>query len=326
MLLVLALQGCGLWHNVRRFSLEAEYAAPLPAGEVAQVAYTTPDGLVEPFAPAPFDHEGTSFGAPLPIERGGIVSVIPDHPVTVRLFVARTGVGESGFVEVHALTGTLDRRIPVGIHPLPVRPFDHELRLAVRDLRNPYNGYRFDNRDLLLLQISDERTTEQYLFQLYDLGVRAQWGGGVLVPVSFPGFADDVRASPSFVGSLTLGYRFARRNTFTRLADLFSVVLSSGIGSTALTQEGPIEDQLTGVFDSGVAGGGVAVFDFVSFQVLVNVSALFRDGPAEATAVPVIGFDAVQFGRFGRRAFARLFGDRDLILPPPRDGTVKTGG
>lgn len=316
-LLAVALPACGAWHNARRFVLEPEYAAPDPgAGELAGLRYDPGVGEEQGYEPAPFEEGGVRFGRAVPIEGDGWIEVAPERPVLTEVFIRRTGVNETAFLPVQTVTGTIGHRVAVGVRYLPTTPSAEPLRLAMKDLRNPYNSYRFEDRDLLLLVVSDEERVERYLFQLYELGVRVTFGGGVLVPTRIPGLVEDVQATPALVGTASLGYRFRSRSTGSRLAESFSLVASAGVGSTALQPvEGAIEEQITGAFNAAVVGGGVALFDFLSLQGLVNVSALFREGP-EARWVPVVGFDAVSFARYTRRAWSRLVYDNSLEEPP----------
>lgn len=307
----LLLSGCSAWHSVGRFVSQPEYAAAVPTGELGTVTIYE-HGEERGFAP---EEVAPGLGRALPLRRDAVVEFMPHEAVQTELFVRRTGADESGFVPVVSETGVSGRRIPLEVRFFGREPDDAPVVVDLRDLQNPHNGYRLSNRDLLLVSVRDATQSEQYLFQLYDIGVRTSFGAGVLVPTTLPGLVDDVGGSPALALSMSIGYRFREVNTGSRVADALSVVLSAGVGSTVLDQEGPLEDQVTGAFNAAVVGGGVSVFRFVSLQGLVNVSSLFRDGE-ESTVVPVVGFDAVEFARFSRRAAQRLFGRNELRLPP----------
>ena len=65
-------------------------------------------------------------------------------------------------------------------------------------------------------------------------------------------------------------------------------------------------------------GGGFELYDFISVQALVNLSALTRDA-AEAPFTFGVGFDAVTFADLSRGLFTKIF-RANPIDKPVRDG------
>ena len=92
------------------------------------------------------------------------------------------------------------------------------------------------------------------------------------------------------------------------LGDQLGLVGAIGVGSTALEQQGPLQDQARGAFDAAVAGGGLRVFQLVDVALLVNVSSAFRDG-SEASWTAAVGVDAVRASFVAGKAMARLFSE-----------------
>ena len=106
--------------------------------------------------------------------------------------------------------------------------------------------------------------------------------------------------------------------TLVKSSERAALVTSIGVGSTAVdTGVGGLQN-VSGAFNAALVGGGVELFEFVSAQLLVNLSSFLREGE-ESNLALAIGFDAVQFARFTDRAVPRLLKKNELVAP---DGTV----
>lgn len=318
--LVLA-PGCGLWHNSRRFLHPAEHVidGPLPEGELAAVSYAS--GWMED-PPRPYDPLPAEHGLrPVDLSPGGWVRLDPvDDDAELSIWIRRTGIVQQGFAPVVTVTGAVKHSLPLQVRTV-AGPLDAPRTLAIEDLTNVYNDYRFEDGDLLLLQVADrDGTVERYWFRHREVGLRTKAVAGVLVRVPIPWEATaDFSPSPALAAGLALGWRPRTRRPRVRwLFDQVAVLGSVGIGSTALdTVVGGevLEDQVSGAFNAALAGGGVEVFDFLSLQVLANVTSAFREAN-ETPATLAVGVDAIRFAAFARDATQRLLYPNELQEPP----------
>jgi hypothetical protein len=90
--------------------------------------------------------------------------------------------------------------------------------------------------------------------------------------------------------------------------DTIELVLSVGIGSTALTtvaDEDGLDDQLGGLFNATLVGGGLRIFRVVTVQGYVNTSQFFRNA-REAPATLAVGLDASGLANATRKIFSRM--------------------
>ena len=206
-------------------------------GQVAQVHYTTGYGE-EPetlYAPEVVRADGRSFRVPLRVTSYGELRVTPQVPgATVAVYRRHSGLMPTGYERIVAVTGATPGVVPLEVRPLPER-LDGPLVVSMRDLHNVYNGFAFEDGDLLLVRVqAPEHATEDYLFQTRRIGLRTRFGAGVLVRVPFP----EVTAAPLapvLAGTVAVGYRPRTRAPIPSwLGDKVAVVASLGVGTTRL--------------------------------------------------------------------------------------------
>ena len=312
------LSGC--LQNVNRFLKPDIFAVPAgQTGQLATVDYASglPDEPPVPFALVDTEViDGISYGSPPLISDRGWVHIHARPTADVRLWIRHTGLTTSGFLPVHEVSGTLPGRVHTGVAFLDDQ-ITPTWTLPMSSLTNVYNGYAFDDGDLLMVEVTEPGEVERYVFKLREFGLRVKGGAGVLFRVPAPGQpAPAVGLSPALALTLAFGYRFRSRQPLIRwLGNRLAVVGSLGIGSTAIADVAAgagVEDQLDSAFNAALAGGGLELYDFLSVQALANASALFRDVDTEHSWTLAIGFDAVQFARFTRHAGARLFRQNHL--------------
>lgn len=308
------LTGCG--GRVRKFFAPDAWVLPEgPTGTAARVRYDSGyrDDPPRTWSPQPFDGPGGPWVQPITVTSRGWLEVDPLlADARVRLFLRHQGLVPHDFEEIHTVTGGLRRAVPNEIRPLPTR-LEHPWRLPLAQLHNVYNGYDFQDGDLLLVEVdAPGAPPEHYLFRTRKLGLRSKAGVGLLVRVPLPG-GGDASVSPAFAATLAMGYRPRTRNpTLAWAGDKLGLVASLGVGSTAVDLgDDDVDAQLTSVLNAALAGGGIELYDVLSVQVLANLSSLGRERNEE-TATLAIGFDAVQFGRFTREAGIRLFSPNTL--------------
>ncbi len=305
--------GCGLWHNGRRFLHPAEYTfdEPRPAGDVAEVTYESgwrADG------PRAYEPVGSEHGTqPVDLSPQGWLTVRPmADDAELRVWVRGTGALQRGFSQVVTVTGTTPQQLALQVRAIAGPLQQRERTVSVADLSNVYNDFRFEDGDLLLVEVTSQelQQTERYWFRHRDVGLRTKGVAGVLVRFPVP-WTDQAggTVSPALSAGLALGYRPRSRSTELRwLFDQVAVVGSVAIGSTAFDEvvaATGAEDTLDGAFNAALVGGGIEVLDFLSLQLLVNASAPFRDAN-EGPATLAIGLDALQFAVFARDATTRL--------------------
>jgi len=311
--------GCPLATRTARFlGPEAVRIEEQPTGQLAEVYVTTGYGD-EPeaaYAPETRQADGRSWTVPLRVTSMGSLRLVPRvDGATLEVHRRHTGLMPTGYEPIVAVTGEVPGTIPLEVRPLPHR-LDDEVRVELRDLHNVYNGFAFEDGDMLLLTVrAPDEPVERYLFQTRRLGLRTKLGAGVLVRVPFP----EVTAAPLapvFAATVAVGYRPRTRAPVAAWAgDKLAVVGSLGVGTTEVPGgAGPVDDQLGSVYDAALGGGGLELYDVLSVQALVNLSSLAREA-SEARVTLAVGFDAVQFGRFTRDGVQRLFGRNHLSDP-----------
>lgn len=243
---------------------------------------------------------------PVVVTNRGAIRFEVDSPVDFQLYVRHRGLLRHGFNRVRTVSGGIHGVRATEIRWLPER-LESPWTLSMRDLHNVFNDYPVEDGDLVLAELTDEAgTRSSYLFRTRRLGWRFKAGAGVLFSVPLPD-ASTAWFSPLFAASLSTGYRFRTRAPTARwIGDNLALVASVGIGSTALEGEAVEGRQLDRVLNAGLVGGGVELYDIVSIQAFVNVSAIFREA-SERPSTLAVGFDAVQFGRVTRDATRRLF-------------------
>ena len=213
-------------------------------------------------------------------------------------------------------TGAIPGRIPNELRLLPFnRPLDATRRLAIADLANPYAEHPIlQDGDLVLLSVQGpEGPRAHYLFRTRDFGFRTRFGAGLLVRLRVPLVAGDAEAdlSPALAATLAVGYRPRTRSR---------PGLGDGAGRARHhdrrrldrnRQHGPRPRRHRRRVQRGAGGRRGELFDFVSAQVLVNLSSFLRNGE-ESNVALAVGFDAVQFARFTERAGTRLLKRNNL--------------
>ncbi len=300
-LLTLLLTGC-----VRTAKLAGAPVLVAPDPGRATLASVTVDAGYPGEEPGPWDPHpvATSKGT---FERP--VSVTPDASITVepaveglrwQLYVQSAGLLERrAFHPVVAVQGSLDGRLENELRTLPT-VLDGTTTLAVRDLANPWNPSRFDHEDLLLVRLEapDGRAAD-LLFENRRVGLHTGGSAGVLVRIPLEA---DTDVTPILTLGPTVGWRAPSRKAGWRLLDRVVLVGSVGIGSTEVPGG---TDELAGVFDAALVGGGLAFVDVVSVQALANASALWRD-VSEAPWTPAVGVDAVGVANLFRDAVEKV--------------------
>jgi len=299
---------------VKFLAPETHVVAAHPVGEQAALRYASGWHHEAPaeYAPEEVTLDGRSFHAATPITSHGWIEVAPRaEDVEITIWIRNLGLVRRDFEAVHTLTGSIGREVPNEIRPLP-DALDAPFRLEVRQLMNVYNDYRFEDGDLLLVEVEAGDAAERYLFQSRAFGLRTKFSGGVLVAPPMPFLPDQPdQTLPIVAGTFAAGWRPNTPNRFARwCGDNLAGVVSVGIGSTTLgaiqgSSSDGLEDQLDTYFNAALAGAGVEIYDFLSVQALANLSALTRD-LAETPSAIAIGFDAVRFSAYTRDAAARL--------------------
>lgn len=241
-----------------------------------------------------------------------------EAPLHLSVWIRHVGWNEGDFFQVKSLSGGIRRSVTGELRLMP-DVIDEPWTLSVEQLRNVYNDYSLRDGDLLLVQLRDgDGRSEDYLFHSRQFGWITKISAGALVrtPVSFvEGVGGEV--SPALALVFGFRYRFRNRMLLARWASRsFGGVISVGIGSTDLAIPGvdTLESDFRSTFNAMVAGGGVEILDFVSLQLLGNVSSFARDR-SEANYMLAVGFDTQTFGRFIGDAWDRL--TRDNVLREP---------
>jgi len=318
--LLLLLAGCAFVVRTEKFLGAEEFVSPAhEVGHLADVRYATgwKDDEEGPYAPRDVEIDGRLFTEPIEITSHGFLTVAPTHKdATLSVWVRSTGLFAQDFTQIKSLTGGIDRNIASEVRFLPEH-LDAPLTLQMHQLHNVYNDFSFSDGDLLMVEVAaPDELPERYMFRSRHFGPRTKVSGGLLFRVPFPFSEEEQQAAlaPALMLTFSMGYRFRSQNAIVRWGgDRLALVASGGVGSTALvtTPNTEVRNQLKGVFNAALGGGGVELYDFLSVQLLQNLSSLGRD-KEEAAITMAIGFDAVQFGQFTRDAGTRLFKKNEL--------------
>jgi hypothetical protein len=285
---VLVLGGC-----VRAAKLPGApvVLAPNPTrGELVEVTVDAGYPGEEPtgWAPAEVVIDGQTWERPVSVTTNARIRLAPRvEGLAWRVYVQSSGLLERrGFQPVPAVRGSLSGRLENELRLFP-QQLDGPQDLVVRDLANPWNPSRFDHADLLLVRLRapDGREADLVL-ENRRVGLHTGGSAGVLVRIPM---AADTDVTPILTVGPTLGWRAPSRKAGWRLLDRVVLVGAVGIGSTEVPSA---TEELTGVFDAALVGGGLAFVDVVSVQALANASALWRDAN-EASWTPAIGIDAL---------------------------------
>ena len=317
LLMALTVSGCGFLHNLRRLPSPTSYVAPPDVPTLAAVEVIRADGEAAPYAPVPL---GDGLARPMQLSGEDTLAITPAaEALTVRVLLRGHGIGGEDFFEVHALTGARPFALADEIRYLP-RTLSSPWRLPVSDLQNVYSGYRLDNDDLILIELSDGEAVERLLFVNREVGWHARLALDALVRAPLlPGDAGR-EFSPALTAGLALGYRPAERDRgLARAADQLAVQVSAGIGTSALDEaraQEALDASVSQALYSALVGGGVRVLDVLSVQALVNVSGL-TDRAVPATWTVGAGVDAARLTTLTRDIGARLLKPNTLSEPPP---------
>lgn len=310
------LLGCAFAVRVEKSLVPPDYVtATLPAGELAAVSYVTGarGDAPAPYAPTAVELRGRRYFEVVEITSAGWIEVAPTGgPVDLRVYVRSNGLNQHDFTRVLSVTGGIDGAVPSEVRFLPDR-IDAPTRLSMAPLTSAFNDFHLDHGDLLLVEVGQpDAPPERYLFKTYEFGPRFKYGGGILLTVPLAAVSARMPETTSAILAFTtsFGWRFRTRSPVLRwFGGNSALIVSTGVGTTALkppSLDTPLEDQISAHFASIIAGGGLELYDFVSVQTLVNVSAV-RGDLAQAPWVLSVGFDAVQFGLFTRDLGSRVF-------------------
>lgn len=241
-----------------------------------------------PWAPSTVAIDGTTWERPVSITTNARIVVTPRvEGLRMQVLAQSSGpLQRQGFRPVPAVRGSLRGRLENELRLMP-QHLDEPFELVVSDLSNPWNPARFDHADLLLLRLeTDDGRSTDLLFENRRVGLYTGGSAGVLVRIPLE---PDTDVTPILTLGPTLGWRAPSRRAGFRLLDHVVLVASVGIGSTEVPSA---TDELSGVFDAALVGGGLSVLDVVNVQALANASALWRDAE-EAAWTPAVGIDAV---------------------------------
>lgn len=309
-LLLLALgSGCGLVHRQARF-LGPEQMA---------IVHREPLGLLEAEieekrsvrtaeAPGFLSRGGRYYTRPVVLGDGQtlVLGTQSSEPVALRMYIRGNGLFDRhDFRRVHTLTGTLERRFPNELILLPEN-LDAPVRLAMGDLANPFNNDDFDHGDLLLVVAEQGGLSERRLFKRRDSGLHVGSFAGLLATI--PLREDQASVAPILAVGPTFGWRSERSSGPLVALDTLELVVSAGLGSTALetvVQQDDVDDQVSGLFNATLVGGGLRVFKVVTVQGYINTSQFFRNA-REAPATLAVGVDATGLAAATRDIFSRL--------------------
>jgi hypothetical protein len=323
--LILLGSGCAQGVRLQRALSPESFVTPqAELGEQATVTVESgwedePAKVYTPEAPV-FERDGVRWVAPVSITDRGTITIEPtDGPVTMSLYARHVGLDRTDFEPFVARSGTIPRALPTTLRFEPHGPVSDKHQISMRDLHSIYGGAALEDGDLLLLEVAQEgKEPERYLFSTLDFGWRTRVGAGLLVRVPLPWVESQEGAelSPVLTASLIGGYRFrTRQGGLLLLSEQIALVGSLGIGSTEVALPGGdqrLNDQVQGVFNAALIGGGLEFFQFLSVQVLGNASAPFRSG-GESNWALATGLDTVQLARFSRDLISRLVKDRPLL-------------
>ncbi|MEZ4321607.1 MAG: hypothetical protein R3F61_29305 [Myxococcota bacterium] len=255
------------------------------------------------------DRSGRVLQRPAEVGIRDTLVLTPLEPDTeLRLWVRGTGLFDrSGFQQVRAVTGGLDRRFANEIVFLPMdEPLTGALRLPIRHFDTPFDGYSFSDGDLLLVEaVRPEGDTERTLLVRRDAGPTFDGFAGVLITLPHGNEGGQQGVSPILAAGPTFGWHTRKASGPGRVLDTMELVISFGIGSTALDVV-DLDSELSGLFDSALAGAGVRMFRVFTVQGFVNTSRFFRE-QLEAPTTIALGLDAAGLAALTRNAGSRLF-------------------
>lgn len=318
---LLLLTGCGLGHRhlkllgPEQLAIRADPAPPgLLAGEIVSRDGTR---TIEPLRMEARD--GTAYLRPIVLtDRDTLVlGSRSEERVELDVYLRSNGLlDRHDFRRVDTVTGSLARRYPNEVVLLP-DTLDAPVTLSVDDLDNVYNNYSFDHGDTLLVVARTPTGRARLLFKRRDAGFHVSFFGGVLATIPL---RDDQRGvAPILAAGTTLGWRTRKTAGPLMLFDTTELVISAGVGSTALeslaNDEDGLGEQVQGVFNAALVGGGVRLFKVVTIQGFVNTTQFFRDA-REAPATLAIGVDAAGLAAATRDIFGRLIRENPLKSPP----------
>lgn len=307
--LLLGLLGCGAPHRMRRILAPVTTASAPPAGELAAVSVVDQHGAAAPYSA----EEADGLARPVLVTKKHHIHIDPgSDPLAVRFFVRSFGISPRDTFEIHTVTGARPGTLSQEVRFLP-DTIDGPLTLSMRDLTNTYNGYRIDDDDLLLVEVSDGTSAERYVFQNRKVGFDARLSYGLLVRSPLPVAEQSVDLSPALSAGLAMTWRRAQRGEeLTRALDSNELILSLGLGTSSLEtlqDEGEVADKLETVRATGLVGGGVVLFGSLSVQVLTPISAT----PSPSLA---LGIDTVELTILTRDIVKRLIQDNALSDSP----------
>ncbi len=313
LLLLPLMLGCVRTH---KFFITPDYSSThAPAGELVRLEYESGwrDESLGLFEAIELEQGGQTVYSPPAITNAGEITISPlVDDVELSLWIRHTTYDEGDFFQVKSVTGGIHKGLANELRWIPVRLSD-AFTLPIHQLRNVYNDYDLRNGDLLMVQVDKPGSqAEQYVFRSEYFGLRSKFSAGLLVRTPVP-FIDDGEGefSPALALTGAFGYRArTRQPTLRWFSTRISLVLSAGIGSTEVALPSN-DDELAGVFNAALVGGGVEFYDFLSLQLMGNVSALGRTREESSYALSV-GFDAVRFGRFTADATTRLLFKNEL--------------
>ncbi len=317
--MIWSLVGCV---RVGRVFVPEEFAVPArPVGTLAAVTVDSgwreePAGAYAPPPAVP----GGAWVRPVEVTDRGEVVVQPLRPdATLQVYVRHDDLVPHDFRPLLVGTGTLAGHLPTALVPLPGGALgEAPVSLAFADLQSAFSPEPVVDGDLVWVRVAAPGApAEDYVFRARAFGLRFRPGAGVWVPVGLPGVAqqENLQSSPALVASLAVHHRWRTRSAPVRfVGEQLGLVAAVGVGSTALDQQGPLQDQARGAFDAAVVGGGVRVFQLVDAALLINASSAFRDGP-EASWTLAFGVDAVRASFVAGKAAVRLFSDHDAPTP-----------
>ena len=321
-LLLLPVVGCQFAHRHLKFAAPEQIvvAAEPPAGLLGvEIEDRHGTRSVETQTMHAEDHRRFNRPTILADRDTVVFSTARPDPVRFRMYVRGNGLFDRhDFQPVLTVTGPLPLRYANELSILP-EDLDQPVRIAVADLQNPYNNYAFDHGDLLLV-VADaaDGTSERRLFRSRDAGIYLGGFAGVLATV--PLTSGQLGVAPILAAGPTFGWRSSRAAGPMLAFDTVEVVLSAGVGSTAIeavAQQEMLDNQVDGVFNAVLVGGGIRAFRIVTMQGFVNTTQFFRDFE-EAPFTLAIGLDASELAAATRDVVSRLFREHPLKERNPR--------
>lgn len=311
----LALSGCGLSHRSVKLFAPEDFVygdtAPEPA---IRIEIADQEGGMAPLQrPVMVDAQGGELYRPAVVtEKDTLVLSPTSESVRVAFWIRGTGAFDRhDFRPIRSLTGTLPRRFANELRFLPGdQPLDGPLRLPIHQLSSPFNAYSFADGDVLLIEArSADGPTQRTLLLKRDVGVGFGGFAGILLTVPT---GNGGAVTPILAAGPVLSIRTRRAVGLGRALDRVEFVTSAGIGSTAI-QGVSLDPEVSGVFNSVLAGGGVRLFGVLTVQGFVNTSSFYRDA-LETPATLAVGLDATGLTKLTRDAWSRAI--REYPLEP----------